>query len=147
MKKNFKDFAGPARIKHPKILNYHFFTIVSSGLGWEHVSVTLRKIEGRKLKSVDRCPTWEEMCFIKGFFWDDEETVVQYHPPKSEWISNHPYCLHLWKPTGVDLPRPHKDQVGMSGEQYKNMKAEDFERYIKKGDLDLDKLMHREDIK
>lgn len=55
--------------------------------GWEHVSVSLR----------NRCPNWTEMCFVKALFWDEEETVVQFHPPKSQWISNHPYCLHLWR--------------------------------------------------
>ena len=39
---------------------------------WEHVSVSLP----------DRCPTWEEMCFIKDLFWNSDECVVQYHPPK-----------------------------------------------------------------
>jgi hypothetical protein len=49
--------------------------IASDGLGWEHVSVAL----------VKRCPSWEEMCFVKGLFWDDDDLVVQYHPPKSEY--------------------------------------------------------------
>lgn len=28
----------------------------------------------------------------------EEETVVQFHPPESEYVNNHLYCLHLWKP-------------------------------------------------
>ena len=81
--------------------------IASSGdtnpeIPWEHVSVSLR----------NRCPNWEEMCYIKSLFWDDEETVMQLHPPKSKWINNHPYCLHLWKPTKEAIPLPPDIAVG-----------------------------------
>ena len=66
------------------------------GIEWEHVSVSLS----------NRCPTWEEMCLVKSLFWDDEETVIQLHPPKSKWINNHPYCLHLWRPLKESIPLP-----------------------------------------
>lgn len=56
--------------------------------GWEHVSVSCRL----------RCPDWNEMCFVKDLFWRPEECVIQYHPPKREYINHHPFCLHLWKP-------------------------------------------------
>ena len=75
----------------------------SDGGGWEHVSVSRR----------DRCPTWDEMCQVKEMFWDDEDCVIQYHPPKSEWVNNHPNCLHMWRPIGMDLPRPHPILVGI----------------------------------
>lgn len=39
-----------------------FTVIASDQMGWEHVSVSLPV----------RCPTWEEMCFIKSLFWDEE---------------------------------------------------------------------------
>lgn len=82
-----------------------FNCIVSDGMGWEHVSVSLH----------DRCPTWEEMCFIKSQFWDDEDFVVQMHPPKSEWVNNHNYCLHLWRKAGTDdfCERPPSIMVGV----------------------------------
>lgn len=54
---------------------------------WEHVSVSLQ----------NRCPTWDEMCQIKALFWDPEDTVIQLHPPQSEWINNSNFCLHLWR--------------------------------------------------
>lgn len=79
--------------------------ICSDEFGWEHVSVSRQ----------DRCPTWDEMCQVKDLFWDEEDCVVQYHPPKSEYVSNHPYCLHLWRPVGVDLPRPPAFMVGLPG--------------------------------
>jgi hypothetical protein len=62
---------------------------------WEHVSVSLH----------NRCPGWEEMCFIKDLFWDDSECVVQFHPAKADYINAMPYCLHLWKPKKpIELP-------------------------------------------
>jgi hypothetical protein len=76
--------------------------IASDGEGWEHVSVSCP----------DRCPTWGEMCFIKSKFWHEDETVIQYHPAKSNYVNMHPYCLHLWKPIGVTLPLPPSILVG-----------------------------------
>ncbi|WP_407397779.1 hypothetical protein [Treponema sp.] len=70
----------------------------SSGEGWEHVSVSYPR----------RTPTWEEMCKVKDFFWNDDETVVQYHPAKSEYVNIHPYCLHLWKPKDGEYMLPKK---------------------------------------
>lgn len=86
--------------------------IASDGLRWEHVSVHMETTERGK-KSSDRTPTWAEMCRIKNLFWDDEDTVIQYHPPKSEYINNHKYCLHLWRPIGVEIPRPPSFLVGL----------------------------------
>ena len=80
-----------------------FRVIASDGEGWEHVSVSLP----------DRCPVWEEMCIIKGFFWDDEDAVMQLHPPKSDWVNNHNYCLHLWRPTKQQIPLSPSILVGI----------------------------------
>lgn len=61
------------------------------GLGsWEHVSVSV----SRKSEAI---PTWEEMCVVKDLFWTPEETVVQFHPAKSDYVNVY-NCLHLWKP-------------------------------------------------
>jgi hypothetical protein len=78
--------------------------IASDKEGWEHVSVSRQ----------DRCPTWEEMCAVKDLFWDHEDCVMQLHPPKSDWVSNHPYCLHMWRPIGVEIPRPPDLMVGIA---------------------------------
>ena len=72
------------------------------GPAWEHVSVSLQA----------RCPTWREMCFVKNLFWCDDETVVQLHVPKADHVNCHEYCLHLWKPIGVEIPRPPAICVG-----------------------------------
>lgn len=82
--------------------------IFSFGGGWEHVS-----IDGKK-----RMPEWNEMCLLKEIFWKDEECVVQYHPPKSEYVNNAKYCLHLWKPIEKyqgKLPVPNSLLVGIKG--------------------------------
>ena len=80
--------------------------------GWEHVS-----IDGKK-----RTPDWEEMCKLKDMFFDNDECCVQYHPPKSEYVNNAPYCLHIWKPIEKNngkLPTPPSILVGLKGVELK----------------------------
>lgn len=101
---------GVFLIPHQKIRDYWYQVIVSDSLGWEHVSVILLK---GKAKQVKRCPTWEDMCFIKDKFWDTTDLVVQYHPPEEDYISNHDYCLHLWRSTEVVMPKPPPILVGI----------------------------------
>jgi len=87
---------------HPKYKFGDMSIIFSWGGGWEHASVALRK----------RCPTWDEMCAIKDIFWGKEETVLQFHPPESEYVNNMPTCLHLWKKVGEDAELPPSVFVG-----------------------------------
>jgi hypothetical protein len=75
--------------------------IASWDLGWDHVSVSLN----------DRCPTWDEMEKVKRLFFRDHETAFQLHVPTQEHINIHPYCLHLWRPHGVAIPRPPQAMV------------------------------------
>jgi hypothetical protein len=82
--------------------------IVSDGKGWEHVSVTVALKNGNPM----RCATWEEMCFVKDQFWNRDEAVVQFHPPESDYINNHPFCLHLWKPSDREFRLPPANLVG-----------------------------------
>ena len=77
--------------------------IASDGMGWEHVSVSLP----------DRCLTWGEMCQIKDIFWEEDEAVMQLHPAKADYVNNHPYCLHLWRPTDEAIPLPPSGLVGI----------------------------------
>ena len=85
--------------------------VISSGPdyehGWEHVSVSLR----------GRCPTWEEMSFVKELFWRDDECVLQFHPPKSVHVNYHPHCLHLWRSLSQDIELPPTLLVGPTTEQ------------------------------
>lgn len=81
------------------------FCIASDEL-WEHVSVTIHN-EGKIVM-----PTWDQMCKIKNLFWDDTDTVVQYHPAKEDYVNRHPKCLHLWRPVDGEFPKPPKEFVG-----------------------------------
>jgi len=81
--------------------------IASDGEGWEHVSVIIIEI------GKSRTPTWEEMCILKDVFWDEEDTVIQFHPPKSEYVNNNDNCLHLWRKIGFDYPLPDSLLVGV----------------------------------
>lgn len=76
--------------------------VASDGMGWEHVSVTLP----------GRPPTWDEMCKVKELFWDEDDTVIQYHPGKDDYVDNHPNCLHMWRPIDKELPKPNPILVG-----------------------------------
>jgi hypothetical protein len=80
--------------------------IASDGLGWQHVSVSF----GRGSKST---PSWELMCAIKDLFWEDEDWVAQFHPAKSQYVNNHPGCLHLWRSTEALMPVPVAEMVGI----------------------------------
>jgi hypothetical protein len=76
--------------------------VASAGLGWDHVSVSLP----------NRCPNWPEMEHIKRMFFRSDETAMQLHVPPTDHISFHPYCLHLWRPQHLDIPRPPNELVG-----------------------------------
>ena len=80
--------------------------VISSGpderSGWEHVSVSTKR----------RIPNWEEMCFVKFLFWNDDEAVMQLHPPKADYVNYFPNCLHLWRPLDSVIPLPPSILVG-----------------------------------
>jgi hypothetical protein len=72
--------------------------------GWEHVSVSREDMKF--------CPSWVEMCFVKDLFWDEEETVIQFHPPRSEYVNHHPTTLHLWRSRTNAIATPPAILVG-----------------------------------
>lgn len=75
--------------------------ICGVGEGWDHVSVSLRY----------RCPTWEEMNWIKNLFFEREETVIQLHPPISQYINCGKNVLHLWRPWDMEIPIPPRHML------------------------------------
>lgn len=79
--------------------------IWSNGGGWEHVSVCPYKRS--------YTPSWDDMCALKDMFFYENETVVQYHPAKSEYVNNMPNCLHLWRSINTDFPVPPSIMVGI----------------------------------
>lgn len=76
--------------------------------GWEHVSICPK----------NRTPDWDEMCMLKEMFWNEDETVMQLHPPKANYVNNMRNCLHLWRPieqfSGL-IPLPPDIMVGIKG--------------------------------
>ena len=74
--------------------------------GWEHVSVSTDR---------HRSPNWQEMCFVKDLFWGEEECVIQYHPPASQYVKNDRYRLHMWKPCRFSVPTPPASLIGYVG--------------------------------
>lgn len=93
--------------------NQIVFVIASDGEGWEHVSVSRR----------DRCPTWEEMAQVKALFWGPDDCVMQLHPPEEDYVSTHPFCLHLWRPVDAEIPRPPHWMVGVKSIEIGRVRA------------------------
>lgn len=84
----------------------------SFGGGWEHVSISVTAFHPRLNKRMGRTATWDEMCMMKDIFWPGTEACVQYHPPKSDYINVHKYCLHIWRPIEEELLMPPSNMVG-----------------------------------
>lgn len=96
--------AGAFRVPVPAT-GSKLLVVASALLGWDHVSVS----------HPSRCPNWIEMSRIKELFFLPEECAMQLHVPEAEHINNHPYCLHLWRPHDVEIPRPPAEFVGVKG--------------------------------
>ena len=95
---------GQAFIKLPRTgSKAPLMCVFSIGCDWDHVSVSLKH----------RCPTWEEMCTVKDIFFHEDEVAVQYHPAKKDYVNNHPYCLHIWRPQLEKMPLPPSVLVGV----------------------------------
>ncbi len=75
--------------------------LISDGMGWEHVSV-----------SSNRIPVWMDMVFVRNMFWEEEDVVIQIHPPLSEYVNCHPSCLHLWRNIDHPIALPPSFLVG-----------------------------------
>jgi len=122
MKQNYKKEITQYEYRHPAIgrkgkgNNGHFRIpyrniilnlVVSDGEGWDHASVS---VSDKPNKNPRRLPNWDEMEYVKDLVWDSEETVVQFHPKKSEYRSIGP-VLHLWKKQGHEYELPTGDFV------------------------------------
>lgn len=79
--------------------------ICTHGGGWNHVSVSPYK------KNVT--PNWADMCLIKDIFWNDDESVIQIHPPKDQYVNNVENCLHLWECYYREMVLPPSCFVGL----------------------------------
>lgn len=95
-----------------KWLNFIF----SWGAGFEHLSVSTPR----------KTPTWQQMCVMKDIFWNEDEICMQLHPAKKEYVNNHPYCLHIWKPIDKEIPTPPSIMVGLKD----NYSIEDLQEIL-----------------
>ena len=98
-----------------KRLNFKF----TKANGWEHLSVSMP----------NKCPSWEMMCDMKNIFWDEDECCVEYHPKKSDYVNNHNYCLHIWKPYEEELPIPPVLFVGLRNIDDAKELADNIDKY------------------
>lgn len=63
---------------------------------WLHVSFT--RLDGKM-------PTYDDLVWVKDAFIGGLHWAFQYFPPKSEHVSDHNKCLHLWSCLEkIDLP-------------------------------------------
>jgi hypothetical protein len=67
------------------------------GEPWEHVSIS---------KEFGILSTYLERKWVRETFWEDEETVIEFWPPKSKFVNINPGVLHLWRPTETVIPMP-----------------------------------------
>lgn len=95
-----QDIAGCFRVNSPA--GCELRVIACADEGWDHVSITT---------SFPRTPTWSEMEMVKRLFFKPDEAAMQLHVPPKAHISNHPYCLHLWRPHDAPIPLPPGDFV------------------------------------
>ena len=94
--------ASPAGARFGAFQMGDLFIIASDGWGWDHVSVS----------TPNGTPAWVDMCAIKDLFWEAEETVIQFHPKRSEYVNLCGNALHLWKKQGGEHELPPQILTG-----------------------------------
>ena len=82
--------------------------IASDGEGWQHVSVKYTVKPGYPIPAP---PSWSVMCQVKDLFWEPEDCVIEYYPPKSNYVNVNPSVLHLWRPLNQTIPMPPINMV------------------------------------
>ncbi len=75
--------------------------IASTGMGWDHVSVS----------TAQRLPRYAEMKHVKRICFRADEWAVEYHAPIQDHVNVHPFTLHLWRPRAETFPIPPKSLV------------------------------------
>lgn len=106
---------GTFLIPHCYEKDWMYLVVISDGMGWEHVSVSI--YNKRKECGMALTPSWDDMCVVKDLFFDADEMVIQIHPPRSMYVNNHKHCLHLWRctlaPPYDGMPMPNPMMVGL----------------------------------
>ena len=66
--------------------------------GWRVVAVNV-PAEGRS-------PTWEELHWVKKFFFDEDDVTVLFQPGKSTYVGDATYWIHFFFPENADVSHP-----------------------------------------
>ena len=86
------------------IMNKLYVLASEDGNRYEHVSA-----HGVDERGNLYTPHWDEMCYIKDQFFDEEQVVVQIHPKKSQYVNAHGNVLHLWHDKSGIYEYPYND--------------------------------------
>jgi hypothetical protein len=76
-----------------------WYVMISDREGWRHLSI--RNSQKKAL------PSWQVMTRVKACFFGDDDWVVQFIPPRAEYVNDCQWVLHLWQPVDAVLPTPH----------------------------------------
>lgn len=63
--------------------------------GWRVVAVNIPH-EGRSA-------TWEELDWVKSWFWDKGDSVIAILPPNNTYVGGNRYWVHLWQPVSTGM--------------------------------------------
>ena len=80
--------------------------VVSDQEDWDHVSIHVETMRKKKQKWIQRTPTWDEIVFVKDMFFRPDEWEMQFLPGQKDYINDHNYTLHIWRPHNVLIPKP-----------------------------------------
>ena len=81
-------------------------------------------------------PSWDDMCKLKDIFFREDETVIQYHPAKSQYVNMVTNCLHLWRPQNETLPVPPSIMIGLRDGQTAKEAREEMALILEDGKED-----------
>ena len=98
-KRNIPERTVPTEIVFYLVEGLKIMPTNNPAVGWDHISISPQRAESLT-------PTWEQMCRMRDLFFNDDEVVLQYHPP----LQNHVNCatntLHLWRCQNAEIPLP-----------------------------------------
>lgn len=78
---------------------------------------------------------FNDMCMIKDLFFNEDEAVIQVHPPKAEYVNFMPNCLHLWRCRYKPMVLPPSCFVGLKkGQTMSELETEIKQAYAEAGE-------------
>lgn len=72
------------------------------------VTITPRFLDGVRARNKTRRLAGKPMsCEQLLVLWlAGDETVLQYHPAHSDYVTTYRFCLHMWRPQTAEIPVP-----------------------------------------